>query len=189
MSISNFIDVFRETDFGVLANLLAVVIATVGIMLTLVQLKLLRRQLKLDALMKVMDSNRQIVSLGFSNKKLWESFYVQADLLNKDEQESRKRYFQLWLNHMQIMWKSHQSGLFTRAEWTAYQADMGDFLKLPALREHWREAAIFYPQDFRKHINSLISSNSPAEVNKTIFSPITGKDKIPLQHSGTILVP
>lgn len=48
-----------------LAGLGGLIAALSGILLTLLQLMLLRRQLKLDALIKIMDSNREIVSIGF----------------------------------------------------------------------------------------------------------------------------
>ncbi len=130
-------------------------VALVGIVLTFLQVFLLRRQLKLDALIRIMDSNRQIVALGFKHPLVWAALEGKCGALLAEEMLAHRRYLQLWMNHMQIMWAAWQLGLVSGCEWEAYRLDMTDFLRAKALREHWARVAPFYPLGFRRLIAEL----------------------------------
>jgi hypothetical protein len=131
----------------------------VGILITLTQLVLLRRQLKLDALIKITDSNRAIVALGIDHPLVWPTSEG-APLAGTRgagcvEFELRRRYLQLWINHMQLMWGAWRLGVISREEWNAYRLDMADLLRLPASRDHWDRVARFYPKGFRRFVAEL----------------------------------
>ena len=130
--------------------------AAAGIALTLTQLRLFRRQLKLDALIKIMDSNREIVTLGFEYPPVWSLIEGESATITAPEALTRRRYLQLWTNHMQIMWAARQLGLVSEGEWQAYRQDLGEFLRSPALREHWASVARFYPRGFQQLVTQLI---------------------------------
>ena len=156
-----------QGDFGVLAEWLraagAVELASVGglfvalagISFTLVQLGMLRRQLKLDALIRIMDSNRAIVALGFDHPVVWAAMEAQTGTVLADEALAHRRYRQLWMNHMQIMWTAWRLGLVSGFEWEAYRQDMTDFLRARSLRAHWAKVSRFYPKGFRQLIAEL----------------------------------
>ncbi len=130
--------------------------AVAGIALTLAQLRLFRRQLKLDALIRIMDSNREIVTLGFEHPPVWSLIEGESGTVTAQEALARRRYLQLWTNHMQLMWAARQLGLVSEGEWHAYRQNLGEFLRSPALRKHWASVARFYPKGFQRLVTQLI---------------------------------
>jgi hypothetical protein len=136
-----------------LANGVGLFVALAGIALTLAQLRLFRRQLQLDALIKIMESNREIVALGFAHPLVWAA--LESGTVLAEEARARRRYLQLWTNHMQIMWAAWQLGLVSGREWQAYRLDLGEFLRSPALQEHWAAVARFYPKGFQRLVAEL----------------------------------
>ena len=143
-----------------LANLGGLFVAVTGIALTLAQLRLFRRQLKLDALIKIMDSNREIVALGFEYPVVWAALESGAGTVLAEEARARRRYLQLWTNHMEVMWAAWQLGLISGPEWRAYRLDLGEFLRSPALQEHWARVARFYPRGFQELVGQLSESGN-----------------------------
>ena len=142
-------------DFAQLATLGGLFAALAGITLTFVQLHLFRRQLKLEALIQIMDSNRAIVSLGFEHPELWRALDLQEGAILAGEAMAQRRYLQLWTNHMQVMWAAWRLGLVSGSEWQAYRLDMAEGLKSPALRAHWASVARYYPGEFQKLVTRL----------------------------------
>ena len=143
-------------EWGELANAGGLFVAVAGIALTLAQLRLFRRQLKLDALIRIVDSNREVVSLGFEHPRVWTAMERSGETVSSSEALVRRRYLQLWTNHMQIMWAAWRLGLVPEREWAAYRQDLGEFFRTPALREHWTSVARFYPKGFRRLVTQLL---------------------------------
>lgn len=139
-----------------LASLGGLVVALGSILLTLLQVRLLRRQLKLDALIKIMDSNREIVSLGFEHPVLWSAVDENSATVLAGEAQIHRRYLQLWINHVQVVWEARRLGLVSRREWEAYRLDILELLRVQALREHWDKVAQFYPAGFQRLVAKLI---------------------------------
>jgi len=150
-----WLDWIGTIDWAAAANAGGLLVASVGIALTLMQLRLFRRQLKLDALIKIMDSNREIVTLGFEHPMVWAAMAAGAGPVLAEEAQARRRYLQLWTNHMQVMWAAWQLGLVSGPEWQAYRQDLGEFLRSPALQEHWDAVARFYPPGFQRLVAEL----------------------------------
>ena len=92
------------------ANVGGLFAALAGICFTLLQLRMLRRQLKLNALIRIMDSNRAIVALGFEHPAVWAAMGEETPTVFGDEAVLHRRYRQLWMNHMQIMWSARRLG-------------------------------------------------------------------------------
>ena len=145
----------RTVDLVQVANGAGLFVALASIALTLAQLRLFRRQLKLDALVRIMDSNRKIVTLGFEHPSLWSAIEGGAGAVVAEEALKQRRYLQLWTNHMQIMWAAWQLGLVSGREWQAYQQDLVEFLRTPALQQHWASVARFYPKGFQRLVTEL----------------------------------
>lgn len=137
------------------ANVGGLFAALAGISFTLLQLLMLRRQLKLDALIRIMDSNRAIVALGFEHPEVWAAMEVDTAIVFGEEAVVHRRYRQLWMNHMQIMWSAWRLGLVSGFEWEAYRQDMTDFLRSRSLRQHWTAVSRFYPRGFRRLVGEL----------------------------------
>lgn len=151
------IEWLRAADAVAWVNVGGLLVAAVGISLTLLQLRLLRRQLMLDALVRIMDSNRAIVALGFEHPGVWSSLHSGATVL-AEEAQLRRRYLQLWTNHMQMIWGAWRLGLVSRREWEAYRRDMADFLRVPAWQEHWAQVSDYYPRGFRRLVAALVAT-------------------------------
>ncbi len=135
---------------------LPLVISGIALFVSLSQMRLLRRQLHLDALIKIVDSNRQLLELGFEKPALWEFFVTDvARVTDKSAQEERRRYFQLWMNHIHLIWKAHKLGLYDRSEWRCTRADMLDFFKLDHFTRHWEEVTQYYPAAFCREMKRL----------------------------------
>lgn len=137
---------------------LPIVISCIAITLTLIQLSLLRRQLHLDALIKIVQSNRELMTMGFEKPALWEFFKGKWETVTDEAaKEQRRRYFQLWLNHMHVIWKAREVGLYDMHEWNCTRDDMADFFRLEPFRAHWHEVQRFYPEPFRREMRELIA--------------------------------
>jgi hypothetical protein len=142
----------RAAGSGEVAGAGGLVIAVVSVLLTLVELCQIHRQLRLEALIRIMDANREIVALGFGHPALWQVMDGQA----LEDTRMQRRWLQLWMNHMQVLWTAWRQGLVARGEWEAYQADMAAFLQSRLLREHWATVARFYPRGFRRLVERLL---------------------------------
>lgn len=150
----------KEIGAADLASVFGLVVAIIGIWLTLVQLVLLRRQLRLDSLIKIMDSNRALVSIGFDHPVVWTAMDAAPSTMLAEEARAQARYVQLWLNHIHVIWGAWQARLVSRSEWEAYRLDMVDGFRLKALREHWKKLSKFYPAEFRKLVASVTKEDA-----------------------------
>jgi hypothetical protein len=131
----------------------ALVAVLAGLAFTLVQLAMLRRQLQLDALLRIMEANRALVALGFAHPTVW-TVMEDGPVLGAEAQV-RRRYLQLWLNHMQVLWTAWRLGVVSGGEWQAYQEDMAAFLDSQCVQAHWARVARYYPRGFRRLIATL----------------------------------
>lgn len=150
-------------DTATIIAILALLISVVVTLFTERQVSLLNRQLRLDSLIKISDSNREIISIGFERPELWKVFYDSSKNDNGHQTEEIKRYLQLWFNHMHIIWKAWSLGLLDKHEWAACRTDMLEFLAVDSLRQHWTDSSRFYPQPFQSFIDSLIASNETSK--------------------------
>ncbi len=135
---------------------LALVVSLIVMFFNSRQLSLLVRQLRLDSLIKISDCNRQLVSLGFAKPELWKALNESTDLLDGKTAEDRRRYLQLWFNHMHVIWKAHRLGLLDRDEWNACRVDLIDSLRIRYLRTHWSEVKEYYPKAFQCFVDDRI---------------------------------
>ena len=148
--------VFTEADIPTIIAALALAVSLIVMFFNARQLSLLMRQLRLDSLIKISDGNREIISLGFEKPELWKILYDSTEIPDAKNAEERKRYLQLWFNHMHVIWKAHELGLLDRHEWTACSIDIEDFLSIRSLRVHWQEVRSFYPEPFQKFMDNTI---------------------------------
>jgi hypothetical protein len=151
---------FGNLELGEVATVGAFLAALAGIGLTLVQLHFFRRQLQLEALIQIMDSNREIVSLGFEHPHVWRALSAEDGVVLAEEALARRRYLQLWTNHMQVIWAAWRLGLVSGSEWQAYRLDLAEFLRSPVLQAHWANVARYYPREFQRLVNRLRRSGS-----------------------------
>src|SRR5580698_360527 len=111
--------IFSYTDIPTLIAGLALAVSLFLLLITARQVSLLNRQLRLDSLIKISDANREIISLGFDRPALWKTLYDSTDIADQKSAEERKRYLQLWFNHMHVIWKAYDLKLLDKHEWRA----------------------------------------------------------------------
>ena len=148
------------------ASVFGLLVAIIGIWLTLSQLVLLRRQLRLDSLIKIVDSNRALVSIGFEYPVVWSALDSTSGTVLAEEARAQKRYVQLWLNHMQVMWGAWRAKLISKSEWEAYRLDMVEGFRGQALQENWKELVKFYPPEFAKLISEIVKAGALPPVRR-----------------------
>lgn len=152
-----------------------------------VQVRLFSRQLKLESLIRLKENNREILALGFDHPELF-------NVLNGNEvdPEFEKRYLQLWLNQMDIVWHAQHTGLLFKQDAQALRKDTVDFFMLPSMQKHWILVRGYYPKGFQVYIDDIIrnivSSTSP--INRGIYTPASRarfriKDARPQQAAPT----
>lgn len=74
----------------------------------LIQVRLFRRQLKFEVLLQIKTINRELLLLGFDRPELF-------DVINGEGKgtEAEKRYLQLWLNQIDLIYHAKCSRLLT----------------------------------------------------------------------------
>ena len=125
--------------------------ALVGLGMNTFQVRLLVRQLRLDAIMRLTESSRRFAAIAIERPELWESIQV-AEPCCKHESFRRDRYIQLWLNHVVVVWKCWHNGMLEAGDWEACCRDIESFLCLPAVQEEWLRVRDFYPRGFQREL-------------------------------------
>jgi hypothetical protein len=145
---------FPELSLTDLVAVFGFLVALVGLAMNTFQVRMLVRQLRLDASIRLTDSNRRVVSVAIERPELWESMQV-AEPTSRDEAFRRDRLIQLWLNHTLMVWKCRQHGMLEAGDWDACCRDTQAFMELPAVREEWLRVRDFYPRDFQREISRV----------------------------------
>jgi hypothetical protein len=129
-------------------------VALAGLGMNTFQVWMLVRQLRLDASIRLTDSNRRVVSVAIERPELWESMQV-AEPTSRHDAFRRDRLIQLWLNHTLLVWRCRQYGMLETGDWDACCRDTQVLMELPAVQEEWLRARDFYPRDFQREISRL----------------------------------
>jgi hypothetical protein len=130
---------------------LGFLVALVGLGMNTFQVRMLVRQLRLDASIRLTDSNRRVVSVAIERPELWEAIQI-AEPRSSHDGFRRDRLIQLWLNHTLMVWKCHQNGMLEADDWEACCRDTRAFMELPAVREEWLRVRDFYPREFQREV-------------------------------------
>jgi len=122
----------------------------------LVQLRLFVSQLKLDAMLKVLGSNRELILEGVRDPALLGVISMEGGVsLNREQ-----RYAQLWINQMQLIFDANAHGFMGTGSWASLERDLADFSALPKIREVWNMTKTYYPADFQKFMDGLIKQSA-----------------------------
>lgn len=139
-----------------LAPLISIAADLVEIMalgLIVIQLVYLRKQIRLDAFLKILVGNRELIGMGLNHPELL-SVIEEG---KKDKEKAKvERYAQIWINQIYLIHKGHKENLYDTETWNAYQADIKDFLKLKSAREQWESSKTYYPESFQDFMNGLL---------------------------------
>ena len=117
----------------------------------LIQVRLFRRQLKFEVLLQIKTINRELLLLGFDRPELF-------DVINGEGQgtEAEKRYLQLWLNQIDLIYHAKCSRLLTPEYISALERDIADFFKIDRARQLWREVRHYYPPGLQHYLDRVV---------------------------------
>ena len=140
-------------------------IALIGLGINAFQVRLLIRQLRLDAMLRVAESSRRFASVGIERPELWEAV-GSKELKSGSDLVLRCRFIQLWLNHVVIVWKCWRTGMMDSSDWETCCRDIESILSLPAVRVEWFRVQGFYPLRFQADMARLCFRVGKADADK-----------------------
>jgi hypothetical protein len=144
-------------DHGV--AIFSAAIAFAGLLLVAVQLHRATQQREAEALVKIYDVNRELLSLGFTHPQL---FAILQDEENVDPIWQR-RYLQLWLNHLSLLHLYLTHSVFAAELEDSESHALAEFMTLKNMRRHWQKNGEFYPVSFQKRVNAIIEKGEPLD--------------------------
>ena len=71
-----------------------------------------------------------------------------------EEDQKQRRYRQLWLNHIEMIFR--QRALFDKAHWQGTLNDVRDFMSMPHMRSHWTAYGEFYSSNFQEFMEKEV---------------------------------
>lgn len=148
----------RRCDLGI-SEWIAVVSVILAFASFAVQLAITRRQSRAEALIKVCESNRELLTLGISQPRL-------LTLIGSDDEETeiQRRYCQLWLNQVELMYRLHRPLSFSTEYWQGTLRDMRGFMQIPVMKAHWESNQQHYSDDFQRFVKAEVYPASGAPV-------------------------
>ena len=142
----------NTNDTSLIISFVALGVSILAALFTGLQLHLFESQLKLEANSRIFDTTRELMSYGFQDSEFFQIFNGKAF----SDLEKQRRYLQLWINHIFIIWDSANEGLISKSCWHAYTNDIKDFFSEHIIRSHWQEVKNSYPSKFCNFINSKV---------------------------------
>ena len=137
------------------SDFIAVAALAVSIISFLIQFRHASEQKKIDAEMRVKETNRQLSTLGFSHPELFKVL---------DDQPASARieraYLQLWLNLYEQIFLDGKRGAFSREFYEGLKRDMRAFFSQKNMQRHWQEHKIYYQTPFQNYANLLLPNEA-----------------------------
>jgi len=145
-----------KDTINLLISTLALLVAIGSGAFVAVQVRAYLRQLRFDALSRILEVNRQLLLVGFEHPELLTVLEGQtiADF------RMQKRYFQMWLNQVHLMWLAHKENLIDETYWDGHSRDFISLANLENFKTHWEGAKTYYEGEFRVFVDSLIQATT-----------------------------
>lgn len=140
----------QKEDELEISEWVAVVSVVIAVASLAVHLRLNLKQSRANALIQIYANNRDLLSMGFDHPQLLKV------LSNGQEEDFSRRYLQMWVNHMSLLFQLQKQGSLTREQWQAFELDIRDLMQIPAMETHWQPRGEFYPADFRNFIDGVL---------------------------------
>lgn len=115
------------------------------------------RQRESEAMLKLYDINRQLITLGFSHPELFdvmEDEHIQNSLFEK-------RYLQLWLNQLAVSHAFLKRAVSQREFKEELRRNLEDFISMKLMQNHWQHHFMFYTDSFQRRVNGILSKDEP----------------------------
>ena len=133
--------------------ILSATMSFIGLMFVALQIRDSTRQRRVESVQRLIDVNRELLSLGFSHPKL---FDILNDTTTADPQWEQ-RYLQLWLNHLSMVHTMLKHRGFDADFREGLERDMAYTFALGNMQRHWMKAGQFYSTSFQKKVNGIIA--------------------------------
>ena len=138
-------------------SLFSASISFIGLLFVAVQIRDSTRQRKSDSLVKILDTNRELIVLGFSHPPLFE---ILAN--GKDTNPIwTQRYLQLWLNQFSLVHSYLEHSMLGTEVRDNFRRDISEFMAMANMQTHWRRFGHLYPASFQAYINEILKTNEP----------------------------
>lgn len=144
------------------SDFIAVAALIVSVISFFLQFRHTTEQRQIDAEMRVKETNRELITLGFSHPEL---FKVMDDQPASPRLE--RAYLQLWLNFYEQIFLDRRRGLFSREFFDGLQRDMQEIFSQRNMQRHWHAHKIYYQTPFQTFGNSLLPREPFLPVEKT----------------------
>lgn len=138
-------------------SLFSAFISFAGLVFVALQLRGGNKQQELSSLVEIYDTNRELLSLGFSHPKLFE---ILADA-EKADPVLERRYLQLWLNQFALIHAYMKESVFKRELKDSLLRDVSEFFTMENMQRHWRHHGSFYPVSFQEFVADVLKKNEP----------------------------
>jgi hypothetical protein len=130
-----------------------------GLMLVLWQLRINNRQRESESLARIIDVNRQLITLGFSHPEL---FAILEDKKVTNPVWERQ-YLTLWLNQLSLVHSFLKNSALSAERQINLERDMFDFMAMSSVQNHWQTHGKFYPASFQTYVNNILKKIGPPE--------------------------
>src|SRR5882672_9526585 len=140
-----------------IVSLFSALISFAGLVFVALQLRDGNKQQELASLVEIYDINRELLTLGFSQPKLFE---ILADAPQTDATLER-RYLQLWLNQFAIIHSYMEEAVFKRELKDSLTREVAEFFTMENMQRHWRHHGAFYPVSFQEFVSEVLKKNEP----------------------------
>ncbi len=114
-----------------------------------IEQRLTRRQSKDEARDRHYDRTQTLMLEALGDPEL-----LKAISGGSEEDQKRRRYRQLWFNHIEMFFRNRH--LFDAPHWKGTLNDIRSFMNMPAMREHWKSHGHYYADDFRRFMDREI---------------------------------
>jgi hypothetical protein len=137
------------------------------------QLRDATRQRASDSLVKILDINRELITLGFSHPQLFE---ILADAKNTHPAWTQ-RYLQLFLNQFSLVFFYLKHSVSPKEVIVNWELDVADSMTKSNMRKHWQEFGRLYPASFQAYVNAILKKKDESPSGKP-----THHDRLALSH-------
>lgn len=141
-----------ETIITISMSAIALVISLSSAIFVFFRLKFARQQMKMDAWARIIQNNRDFLSMGFTDEDVWN--VMDGKKIKSKTKETR--IAQLLLNQAAVIFHSWDQGLLDKEHWSAAELDIHQTMQLPPLQERWKLAEFAYDARFKRFMNEIL---------------------------------
>ncbi len=116
------------------------------------QLRVLSRQLRYEAVIRIYEINRALIAAGLKDPDLLKVLDGRA-IRDKTKQ---RRFLQQCFNQIDLTYLGWKNRFLTQESWEGLERDIQDFSSLETSRQYWRQNSGYYSREFQAFLNRCI---------------------------------